>query len=76
MALQEKLKGFKFAKVGQVATGNKDTNWFSKLNSGAVDEDKKKELSPMKMVGGQFKFEMSKEENKKFNREMVNKYIQ
>jgi len=30
----------------------------------------------MKLVGGQFKFEMSKEENKKFNKEMVQKYIQ
>lgn len=70
-ALQEKLRGFKFAKVGQVATGNKDTNWFSKLNTGSVDESKKGELSPMKKVGGQYKFEMSKEDNKKFNKEMV-----
>lgn len=52
---------------------SKDANWFTKLQRGESNTDTQQSTSqsPMRKVGGVYKFEMSKEDHKKFNQEMV-----
>lgn len=64
-ALQEKMKAFKFAKSGADPSDQKDANWFSKLQSNAFNN--RSSSPPKRRAGGMYKFEMSKEEHKKFN---------
>ena len=55
-------------------TANKDTNWFQKLQQSETKEQTRS-LSPKCRIGGLNKFEMSKEEHMKFNKELLQKYI-
>lgn len=65
LALQEKIKGFKFTKVNADSLNSKDTNWFQKLNNNSSQSSQA--TSPMRKVGGLYKFQMTKEEHQKFN---------
>lgn len=49
---------------------NKDTNWFQKLQKSEI-EDQTRSQSPKCRIGGLNKFEMSKEEHMKFNKELL-----
>ena len=70
-ALQEKIKGFKFTKVNADQNAAvKDTNWFQKLQKSEI-EDQTRSQSPKCRIGGLNKFEMSKEEHMKFNKELL-----
>ena len=62
-ALQEKINRFKFTKASAIDqnNNNKDTQWFQKLTNNSSHSSQAP--SPLRKVGGLYKFQMTKEEH-------------